>query len=339
MSATTRIWTPLDFGRDGKHADYLRLPISTDGSAYGWVPIPVVCIRNGDGPTALLIAGSHGDEYEGQIALRELARLIEPSGLRGRVIILPALNSPAMRAGRRVSPLDEGNLNRAYPGRATGTATEMIADYVTGTLLPMADLVVDLHSGGRSLDYIPCALIRPSADAGRRELMFDLMKVFGAPVGYVSDGRGGGGDTTLSAAAEKLGVPVITTELGGGATLRASGKSLANEGVRRLLRKIGIRPDDTVPEPPATRLMEVPGRDYFLYAGIDGLFEPLVEIGEDVEKGRQAGLIHPFGDPTAAPHPVYFEAGGMVACRRFPTLTAHGDCLFGLMRDLTEREN
>lgn len=336
MSSTTRLWTQLDFERDGKHADYLRLPISTDSSAYGWVPIPVICIRNGGGPTALLIAGSHGDEYEGQIALRELARQIEPAGLSGRVIILPALNFPAVRAGRRVSPLDEGNLNRAYPGRAAGTATEMIAHYVTGTLLPMADLVVDLHSGGRSLDYISCALIRPSADAARRQMMFDLMRVFGAPVGYVSDGRGGGGETTLSAAAETLGVPVLTTELGGGATLRAGGKSLAHEGVRRLLRKIGIRPDDTVSDPPVTRLMEVPGRDYFLYADSDGLFEPLAEIGEDVEKGRLAGLIHPFGDPLAEARPVFFQASGMVACRRFPTLTAHGDCLFGLMRDLKE---
>lgn len=339
MSSTTRLWTPLDFARDGKHADYLRLPISTDSSAYGWVPIPVVCIRNGDGPTAVLIAGSHGDEYEGQIALRDLARLIEPAKIKGRVIILPALNFPAVRAGRRVSPLDEGNLNRAYPGRAAGTATEMIAHYVTDILLPMADLVVDLHSGGRSLDYIPCALIRPSADAARRQRLFDLMRVFGAPVGYVSDGSGGGGDTTLSAAAEKLGVPVLTTELGGGATLRASGKSLAFDGVRRLLRSIGIRPDDTVPDPPATRLMEVPGRDFFLYADIDGLFEPLAEIGEEVEKSQQAGLIHPFGDPTAAPHPVYFGAAGLVACRRFPTLTAHGDCLFGLMRDLKELDS
>lgn len=339
MSATTRIWTPLDFGRDGKHTDSLRLPISTDSSAYGWVPIPVVSIRNGDGPTAILIAGSHGDEYEGQIALRELARMIEPKELSGRVIILPALNFPAVRAGRRVSPMDEGNLNRAYPGRATGTATEMIADYVSATLLPMADLVVDLHSGGRSLDYIPCALIRPSADAARRRLMFDLLRVFGAPVGYVSDGRGGGGETTLSAAAEKLGVPVLTTELGGGATLRAGGKSLACEGVRRLLRRIGIRPDDTVPDSPATRLMEVPGRDYFLYADIDGLFEPLAGIGDEVEKGQQAGLIHPFGDPVAEPRSVHFEASGTVACRRFPTLTAHGDCLFGLMRDLRECED
>ena len=334
MSSHTRIWTTLDFGRDGKQSDCLRLPISTDISAYGWIPVPLVCIKNGEGPTALLIAGSHGDEYEGQIALLELARSICPSQIRGRIIILPSLNLPAVRAGRRVSPLDEGNLNRLYPGNPTGSPTQMIADYVTTVLLPMADVVVDLHSGGRSLEYVCCSLIRPSKDTRRQRTMLDLMSAFGAPISYVSDGQGGGGATTLSAAAEEIGVPVLTTELGGGSTLSENGKRIANEGVRRLLRAVGIREDDVVAPPQVTRMMEVPGRDYFVYADVDGLFEPLVQLGEEVRAGQSAGLIHSFEHPTAEPNSVTFRTSGMVACRRFPTLTVRGDCLFGLMRDL-----
>jgi predicted deacylase len=160
MASETRIWTPLDFEADGKHSDWLRLPYSSDLSAYGIVPIPIVVIRNGPGPTALLIAGSHGDEYEGQVALAKLARQIAAEDVRGRIVILPALNFPAVEAGRRLSPLDEGNLNRLFPGRADGSPTEMIAHYVSEILLPMADLVVDLHAGGRSLDYLPCTLGR-----------------------------------------------------------------------------------------------------------------------------------------------------------------------------------
>jgi predicted deacylase len=70
----TRIWTTLDLEKDGKQHGFLRLPFSTDLSAYGTIPIPITCIRNGEGPTALLVAGNHGDEYEGQIALSKLAR-------------------------------------------------------------------------------------------------------------------------------------------------------------------------------------------------------------------------------------------------------------------------
>ncbi|RWA51881.1 succinylglutamate desuccinylase [Cupriavidus sp. UYMSc13B] len=336
MSTPTRIWSPIDFNRDGKQSDCLRLPISTDLSAYGWIPIPAVCIRNGDGPTAVLIAGTHGDEYEGQIALMEMARSIEPNQINGRIIILPALNYPAVEAGRRVSPIDEGNLNRVYPGKAHGTATEMIAHYVTEVILPMADIVVDLHSGGRSLEYQPCALIRPSAERERHQRLLELVRVFGAPVSYLTDGKGGGGNTTLPAAAELLGVPVITAELGGGATYQQKGRDIASFGVRRLLSHLGIREDSEVAAANETRMTEVPGREYYLYAESDGLFEAAVAVGEDVEAGQHAGYLHSFTNPASQPVRLLFPTSGLIACRRFPTLTRRGDCLYSLMRDISK---
>ncbi|WP_243658118.1 succinylglutamate desuccinylase/aspartoacylase family protein [Paraburkholderia sp. BL9I2N2] len=282
----------------------------------------------------MLIAGTHGDEYEGQIALLELARSIEASAIAGRIIILPALNFPAVEAGRRVSPIDEGNLNRLYPGEAHGTATQMIAHYVTSILLPMADLVVDLHSGGRSLDYTPCALIRPSVDKQLNDRMIELVRVFGAPISYITDGKGGGGNTTLPATAEQLRVPVITAELGGGATLRAYGKELARAAVLRLLKHIGILADTPLSKRPETRMMEVPGREFFLYAESDGLFEPSVAPGDEVTVGQHAGYLHSIAYPTELPLSLAFGASGLVACRRFPTLTKRGDCLYSLMRDV-----
>ena len=51
----SRITTDVDFDRKGKHVGYLRLPHSVHRSAYGWIPIPIVCIRNGEGPRVLLI--------------------------------------------------------------------------------------------------------------------------------------------------------------------------------------------------------------------------------------------------------------------------------------------
>ncbi|MGE3877039.1 MAG: succinylglutamate desuccinylase/aspartoacylase family protein, partial [Parvibaculaceae bacterium] len=188
MTGFTQVWTPLDFEADGKQCDWLRVPHSTDLSGYGVVPIPIVCIRNGAGPTALLMAGSHGDEYEGQVALAALAREIDPADVRGRIIILPALNAPAVEAGRRVSPLDAGNLNRSFPGDPVGGPTAMIAHYVTTVLLAMADLAIDLHAGGQSCDYLPCALIRSGGTEKKQRELADLAIAFGAPVTSISDG-------------------------------------------------------------------------------------------------------------------------------------------------------
>jgi uncharacterized protein len=334
MSGETRIWTPIDYDTDGKQTDCLRLPHSSDLSAYGWIPIPLVCIKNGAGPTALLVAGNHGDEYEGQIALSNLAREIQLHQVSGRLLILPALNAPAVAAGRRVSPLDDGNLNRLFPGDASGSPTEMIAHYVCEVLIPMADVVVDLHSGGRSLNYVASTLVRPGRTAGEHEALLRLMRFFGAPISFVSDGTGGGGLSTLAAAAQDRGALALTTELGGGATLSREGLSLAEAGLKRLLKDQGILRDVAVEPASPTRLMTVRGHSAFVYARDRGIFEPAANIGDEVVVGQIAGRIH-FPDlPTREPEMLFFESSGLVACRRVPSLTDRGDCLFKVMADL-----
>src|SRR5687767_1817814 len=131
----------VDFARDGVQHGFLRLPYSRDDSAWGSVMIPITVARNGKGPTALLTGANHGDEYEGPVALMDLALTIDASALTGRVIIVPAMNYPAFRAATRTSPIDRGNMNRSFPGRPDGTVTEKIADYFERTLVPMADVV------------------------------------------------------------------------------------------------------------------------------------------------------------------------------------------------------
>ena len=72
--------------------------------------------------------------------------------IQGRVIIVPAMNYPAFQSGDRVSPIDDINLNRTFPGKPDGTVTQIIADYFSRTLLPMSEYVLDIHSGGKTLD-------------------------------------------------------------------------------------------------------------------------------------------------------------------------------------------
>src|SRR5438093_1746199 len=108
----TLIWTDIDFDKDGKQVGVLHLPYSVTRSAYGMIDIPLAVIRNGDGPSILLMAGNHGDEYEGQVTLARLIYDLEASDIQGRVIVMPAANLPAAMAGARVSPFDSGNLNR-----------------------------------------------------------------------------------------------------------------------------------------------------------------------------------------------------------------------------------
>ena len=160
MPSKSRIVAEVDFEKNGRQQGFLRLFHSVHSSAYGFIPLPIVVLKNGDGPTALLVSGTHGDEYEGQVALSNLVKSLDPARIHGRVIILPAANYPAAMAGLRTSPIDQGNLNRLFPGDANGTVTQQIAYYIEEELIPMADIVCDLHSGGSSLMYVPSALYR-----------------------------------------------------------------------------------------------------------------------------------------------------------------------------------
>ena len=330
----TRITTDVDFEREGKQTGFLRLPYSVHRSAYGWLPIPVVCVNNGTGPRVLLMSGNHGDEYEGQVITMKLCRELDAADIRGRVIILPAANAPAARAGRRTSPLEEGeagNLNRAFPGDPDGSPTQMIAHYIESVLLAMSEYVFDLHSGGSSLMLLPSALIKKSADEARTARSIELMKVFGAPVSYLDLDDS---DRHISGAARRQGTIHLGTELGGGGMVTPEALAVGEKGLRRVLKHIGTLGESfAVEEAPETRLVTVGGADYYVYAPDDGLFEPLVELGDEVEKDQPAGVIHFPETPWRAPSTARFGRSGMVLCKRIRGRTERGDCLFHVATD------
>ena len=334
MTRPSRITTDIDFSQNGKQQGFLRLPYSSHASAYGWIAIPIVVIKNGDGPKVLLSAGNHGDEYEGQLALIKLCRELEPDAVRGRIIILPGANFPAVRAGLRTSPIDDGNLNRSFPGDPDGTLTAMIAHYIETELLPFADVALDLHSGGSSLQYIPSTLTPKSSDAEEMAKKLELMKVFGAPIGYLSTSPQGE-DRTFLAAARRSGVIAIGTELGGAGTLTPATLVVAERGVRRVLKHLGSVPGLTLgPEPPASRILEVVGSTYFVYSPDYGLWEPLADLGDQVDAGQPAARVHFPETPWREAVIANFKHSGTVICKRVPSRVERGDCLFHLGTDV-----
>ena len=104
-ASNSRIFHDLDFERPGKRIGYLRVPQSRDGGAWSTIEIPIAVINGAPGPSVLFTGGVHGDEYEGQIAVSRLARTLDAQSVRGRVILMPAVDLPAALAGRRMCPI------------------------------------------------------------------------------------------------------------------------------------------------------------------------------------------------------------------------------------------
>ncbi|MFP5513202.1 MAG: N(2)-acetyl-L-2,4-diaminobutanoate deacetylase DoeB [Alphaproteobacteria bacterium] len=320
----------VDFDRDGVQHGFLRLPYSRDDSAWGSVMIPITVVRNGSGPTALLTGANHGDEYEGAVALFDLAQTLTADRVAGRVIIVPAMNYPAFQAGTRTSPIDKGNLNRSFPGRPDGTVTQKIADYFTRELLPRADLVMDIHSGGRTLDFVPFAAAHILPDKDQEARCFAAVAAFAAPYSMrmLEIDAVGMYDT----AAEEQGKVFVTTELGGGGTARAETIAIAKRGVRNVLRHAGILteapptdPETTRPE--ASRWLDMPSADCFRFAEDSGLIEACVDLGQPVRRGDLLARIHPIGRTGLAPAEYRAALDGILAARHFPGLVKAGDCI------------
>ena len=328
MPTRSPIFTDIDFEADGKQVSTLNLPHSPHADAWGVMAIPIAVLRNGTGPTVLLAGGNHGDEYEGPIILGGMIRDLDPAAIQGRLIIVPAINTPAALAGRRTSPVDDLNFNRCFPGDPHGTMTSQIAHYVHDVLFPMADAFVDLHSGGSSLDILPSAIVQPSEDAdrGRRNLRAGL--AFDAPLTVLLDNLGE--SRTSTASATRAGLITVGTELGRGGAVSIDALAIGERGVRNVLAHLEVMetPDAAAPGArPRSRVVRIPGAAGYVYAPAAGVFEPFHEKGAVVEQGAPAGQVHFLDDPARPPMPAQYGSAGMLYCRRQPGHVERGNCV------------
>ena len=313
----------VDFAAAGVNHGFLRLPYSRDDAAWGSIMTPITVVNNGDGPTALLTGANHGDEYEGPIALFDLASRITAQDVTGRIIIVPAMNYPAFGAQTRTSPIDRGNLNRSFPGRPDGTVTQKIADYFQRVLLPMSDVVLDFHSGGKTLDFLPYCAAHILPDKRQEEQSFDLVRAFGAPwsVKMLEIDAIGMYDT----AAEDMGKVFVTTELGGGGTATAHTAGIAKRGLENLLIAAGVMKGEVKQQP--TQWLDMPDDTCFTFAEDGGLIEFLADLGDTVEKGQPVARIFNVTRCGIRPVTVHANRAGLVMARHFPGIVKPGDCV------------
>ena len=313
----------VDFDAEGVQHGYLKVPYSGDDSGWGAVMIPLTVVKNDVGPTVIFTGANHGDEYEGPIALWWLSNELKSKDIRGRVIIVPAMNYPAFKAGKRTSSIDGGNMNRAFPGRPAGTITEIIADYFNRVLLPMVDYVADMHSGGKTLDFVPFACAHVLEDKHQQARCIAAMEAFNAPYSLMLLELDSA--KMYDTAAEKMGKVFIGTELGGGGSASATTVAIAKRGILNLLKHAGILSGE--PERGPSISLVTPDHRSFVTSEHSGLLEMCVDLGSDVKNGEVIALVHDI--ERTGTQPVEYKAtiDGVLAGRHYPSLTQPGDNL------------
>jgi N-alpha-acetyl-L-2,4-diaminobutyrate deacetylase len=334
------IHTLLDFDRPGKQQGFLQVPYSHNLGGWANVMIPITVIANGEGPTVLVMGGNHGDEYQGQIAAMKLAREVSPDQVTGRLILIPSLNFPAALAATRLSPIDGMNLNRAFPGGAEGPVTSQIAHFLTHVLFPLSDVVIDIHSGGRSMEFVPCSHMHLVADREQRARMFAAMMAWGTDFAFLYADIAGTG--LLPVEAENQGKLVVTTELGGGEGIPASVHRIAQGGLRNVLIHVGLltgveQTRASLGKAP-TILTQALNRDDYLLAPESGVFEICVDLGAPVKRGDTVGFIHHLERPDRVPETIVAQSEGYLITMRAPCLTQQGDCVAVIAKEVSPDE-
>lgn len=325
----------IDLSAAGKQTGVLRLPRSSNESGWSSMWIPIVSAANGDGPTVLVIGGVHGDEPEGQVAALNLARELQPEQVSGRVIVIPCASIEASRAYTRLWP-SGANLNRSFPGSPTGSSDQQLAHFMSTELFPRADVIVDIHSGGRSGLCLPWSEMHWVDDAEQRRQMVDGMLAWNTDWCCVYIDIGGTG--LLVGEAERQGKIVVSTELGGGGHVTAEMHRLARSGLANVLRHFGAIAGEVVRRESPPTLMMATDLDNYLLAPETGLFETLVDLGQRVESGQPVGRIHFLERPDREPLSIEAKNDGIVCVIRAIATTDQGDNVVVVAREVDRSE-
>ncbi len=264
----------------------LEIPTRPDD---GDCSLPLLSVIGADaGPTLLVLAGVHGDEYEGIAAIPQVFAAVEPDQLRGALIMVPVCNPPAYRAALRSSPVDGLNLARVFPGAVDGSITQRIAHWIVDKLLRHADFMIDLHTGGIAYE-LPLLNGYVHDDGRLGQAALAAAKAFGAPTRWghplpIPPGR------SLTAATD-LGVPCVYTEAPGSAGIDPDVLECFRTGVTNVMKHLGMLSGDLIRRPPRHHLVGHGDLDSVIAAPAPGLFRRECGLLDAVEAGQCLGTI------------------------------------------------
>lgn len=320
----------IDFEKPGKH--HYQAAFHLDGAwGYSLVPLTVINgLRGSNKNGVICFGGTHGNEYEGQIAVKRLCADLDPEQMTGRVILMPQLSESACTANSRTSPLDGVNMNRAFPGNARGSISYRISNFVTQSVFPHGRIVIDIHSGGREGAFPICTSFHPIPDRAQQSETAQAARLFDSPFVFIYASTMASGLLTDQAEAE--GKITLGGEFGGGETTSRFGVRHAYEGTLNVLRHYGLLEGEVTrirsEQAPEPILASADQLHYYVPCPCDGVWEPLVDLGAAVEEGELIGRLHSFADHASAPLDIRAQRPGYVLMMHLSARPVKGQTLY-----------
>lgn len=265
--------------RGQRSEGWLELGRRSDGTA---IQTAVILVNGAhDGPALWIQGAMHGDEYDGTVAIWRALKLVDPQQLRGALIIFPAINASAFEARSRVSPIDDTDVNRVYPGDPNGSYTQRLAHLTETMVLEHADFMIDLHGGGDEFAVVYYTLFH-AADSEAGRASETLAKSAGSHLVWASN------DTWLQnglfTRVTKAGIGAMLVECGGEGRLHEHNVRDHERSLVNMMRHLDMI-DGEVEAPAEDEYVMMKSADFF-HSSKGGLVTNLVQLGDEVEKGQ-----------------------------------------------------
>jgi predicted deacylase len=282
------------------------------------LPVYVINGRRA-GPTLFVSAAIHGDEIIGVEIVRRLLQLPRLNRIRGRLIAVPIVNAYGFISHSRYLP-DRRDLNRSFPGSATGSLAAQLAHIFMTEVVKKSDFGIDLHSAAVHRVNLP--QIRVTAKPLNPRTL-ELAEIFGAPIVIRSPLRPG----SLRAIAQGAGVDMLLFEAGEGLRFDEIAIRAGVAGILRVMKALGMVA--TSPAPARVRPL-VSDSTFWLRAPEGGILRAFKAVGASVDKDEVIAVVSdPFGEKE---FPVTSHEPGLVVGRANLPIVNMGDALFHIAR-------
>ena len=268
------------------------LQIIDDGMSQP-ISVPVI-IAKGDtsGPVLGLIAAIHGNELNGIKVIQEVFDDIDVKNLKGTIIAIPGLNQVSITQDRRRF-FDDEDLNRQFPGKASGNRSQQYVWQITHKILSKLDYLIDMHTasfGRVNTLYVRGDMANPKIK--QMTLLQDadiILKNKGVP----SAGANSSATRTMRAEAMLKGIPTITVEYGNPQIYQPKMVSRGVVGIKNVLNWLDMQSFE-IPELNKAKICTM---SYWIYVDQGGLLEIPVKLNQIIEKDDVIGILrNPFGD-------------------------------------------
>jgi uncharacterized protein len=287
-----------------------------DGSTLR-VPVHVAVGRE-VGPCLAVVAGVHGDEPEGIVAVDRLWREERLAELRGTLLLVPVANPPAFAAHQRRSPLDGIDLNRVFPGDPRGRPSERLAHSLFELVAGNAQFLYTLHSWfatGEALPHVEFQDGPPVREAS-------LAGAFGCGFPYLraSDWHPG----VFPRAVSDAGIPAIECEVGGGGLVSDAYRDVMRQSILALMRHLEMLPGAAPARPDAMVC-----RSLHVVATTGGMLRLGVDLGGRVAQEEQVGVVTDLHGRVR--ESLHAPASGVVAALRRAVSVGPGDMVVRIL--------